>query len=130
VVEGLALAARDCYGEMGSIPNEIRGTGGGARSRSLRRIFGSALDANVRTSSREEAGAAGAAMMATVSLKHYSSMQACVDEWVTPLLGESEAPDAGLVTTYRETYPAYRTARTVLTPAWKALAEREGLHAR
>ena len=33
VVEGLGLAARDCYAAMGALPSELRLTGGAARSR-------------------------------------------------------------------------------------------------
>ena len=36
VVEGLGIAARDCYAAMGALPSELRLTGGAARSRSLR----------------------------------------------------------------------------------------------
>ena len=36
VVEGLGLAARDCYAAMGELPSELRLTGGAARSRALR----------------------------------------------------------------------------------------------
>ena len=48
VFEGLAFAARDCYSDMGALPEEIRLTGGAARSKPLRTIFGSVLAANVR----------------------------------------------------------------------------------
>ena len=54
VFEGLAFAARDCYLASGSIPREVRLGGGAARSRAMRAILAAALDANVRTLSREE----------------------------------------------------------------------------
>eukprot|EP01035_Chromulina_nebulosa_P046566 gene46566-63083_t len=44
---------------MGPLPKNIRLTGGAARSPSLRKILGAALNASVQTSEREEAGAAG-----------------------------------------------------------------------
>ena len=66
VFEGLAFAARDCYAAMGPLPQDIRLTGGGARSKALRLMFASALNAPVRSVEREEAGAAGAAMIAVV----------------------------------------------------------------
>ena len=58
VVEGLGMAARDCYAAMGDMPSELRLTGGAARSRSLRGVLAAAVQAPVRVSSREEAGAA------------------------------------------------------------------------
>ena len=123
VIEGLGLAARDCYDAMGDMPGEIRLTGGAARSKALRSIFSASVNASVRTSAREEAGAAGAAMMAAVANGVYDSMDACIAEWVTPLLGEAEAPDAALAGVYARTYPAYRASREALAPVWAQLSE-------
>lgn len=126
VLEGLAYAARDCYQAMGTMPDEVRLSGGASRSRSLRRILGAALRAKTRTSEREEAGAAGAAMMAAVSLGIYETMDACVAEWVTPLLGESEPFDTELAAIYDRAYPAFAEAHVALRPVWKTLAKTEG----
>jgi erythritol kinase len=123
VFEGLAFASRDCYAAMGPVPKEVRLTGGAARSVALRRILGAVLGAEVRTSKREEAGAAGAAMIAAVSIGAYPSMESCVAEWVTPLLGAPEAPDAALAARYDALYPAYAEARDALRPVWKTMAQ-------
>lgn len=125
VIEGLTLAARDCYAEMGPIPAEIRLSGGAARSRGLRRILGACLDRPVRVSARDEAGAAGAAMMAAVANGIYPDMNACIGEWVTPLLGATEAPDRDLVAVYDRIFPAYVSARQSLLPVWAALSDRQ-----
>ena len=82
VFEGLAFATRDCYLASGSIPNEIRLGGGAARSKAMRVILAAALDAKVRTLTREELGASGAAMMAAVNIGVYPDMNACADAWV------------------------------------------------
>jgi erythritol kinase len=124
VVEGLGMAARDCYAAMGDMPSELRLTGGAARSRSLRAVLAASVHAPVRVSSREEAGAAGAAMMAAVAVGAYRTMDDCIAEWVTPLLGPAEPPDQGLVRTYDRLFPAYVRARGALAPVWEALAER------
>ena len=108
---------------MGDMPGEIRLTGGAARSKALRSIFSASVNASVRTSAREEGGAAGAAMMAAVANGVYDSMDACIAEWVTPLLGEAEAPDAALAGVYARTYPAYRASREALAPVWAQLSE-------
>ena len=123
VYEGLAFAARDCYGAMGAVPAEVRLTGGAARSKALRRITGAALNTKLRASAREEAGAAGAAMMAAVALGQYATMDDCVADWVTPLLGEAEAPDADLAALYAAQFPAYQRSRQALAPTWRALAQ-------
>ena len=122
VYEGLAFAARDCYGVMGEMPGEIRVTGGAARSETLLQIFAATLNAPVRRVTREETGAAGAAMIAAMSLGLHSSLAACADTWVTPTLGTLTAPDPGLSRFYGELFPIYRSVREATPPAWAALA--------
>ncbi|RWM11440.1 MAG: carbohydrate kinase [Mesorhizobium sp.] len=122
VIEGLGLAIRDCYAAMGDLPSELRLSGGAARSKGLRGILSAAVHAPVRVSSREEAGAAGCAMMAAVAIGAYPDMSACIAEWVTPLLGPVETPDPALITAYDDLFTAFRAARQVLGPAWDALA--------
>ncbi|KAB2716109.1 FGGY-family carbohydrate kinase [Brucella intermedia] len=122
VVEGLGMATRDCYAAMGEMPAELRITGGAARSKALRGTLSAAVNAPVRVSAREEAGAAGAAMMAAVAIGAYPSMDDCIAEWVEPLLGAGEAPDAARARHYEELFVAYREARLALTPVWDKLA--------
>lgn len=126
VFEGLGFAARDCFLAMGGPPEELRLTGGAARSRMLRRILGATVGAGVRTSTREETGAAGAAMMAAVCIGRYEDMSACAAEWVKPLLGNTEPPDSDLARLYGHAYPAYAAAHTALRPVWRQLAEARG----
>lgn len=122
VIEGLGLAMRDCYAAMGSLPGELRLTGGASRSRGLRQVIAAAVQAPVRVSAREEAGAAAAAMMAAVAVGVYPDMESCVAEWVTPLLGTAEPPDPALMQTYDRLYPSYAQARQALPPIWAGLA--------
>ena len=123
IYEGLCFAARDCYMAMGGMPKEIRLTGGAARSAALKKIMASVLRAPVRTSSQEEAGAAGAAMIAAVNLKLYPSFDECVDEWVMPKLGASVLPDPTLADHYDRLFPTYVSSRKALAPSWRALRE-------
>ena len=127
VAEGLGMAMRDCYAAMGPLPSELRLTGGAARSRGLRGILSASLNAPVRVSGRDEAGAAGAAMMAAVAIGAYPDMEACIAEWVTPLLGEAEAPDPALAAAYAALFPAFAASRRALPPAWDALAAARSL---
>lgn len=123
VTEGLGMAMRDCYAAMGPLPQELRLTGGAARSKGLRSILGASIHAKVRTSSREEAGAAGAAMMAAVAIGAYPDMNTCIAEWVTPLLSAPEDPDPQLAATYDRLFPAFLAARRAAPPVWDALAK-------
>lgn len=122
VVDGIAFAAHDCYSVMGSPPAEIRLSGGAARSAALRRILGAVLNTRVRSSRREEAGAAGAAMIAAVSLRQYATMEDCAAVWAAPLLGPVDEPDPGLAADYRRVLPTYLEARQALKPVWRSLA--------
>ncbi len=48
-------------------------------------------------------------MMAAVAIGAYANMDDCIAEWVTPLLGEAEAPDAE---------QAHRYDRLFTQPIW------------
>ena len=126
IYEGLGYAARDCYGVMGNIPDEIRLTGGAARSSILLQIFADILGASVRRVMREETGAAGAAMIAAISLGRYSSLAACAESWVTPTLGALTEPDPKRRQLYDQLFPIYRTVREAMPPVWAALAQARG----
>jgi erythritol kinase (D-erythritol 1-phosphate-forming) len=126
VMEGLAFAARDCYAAMGALPREVRITGGAARSQALTAILGAALECDVRVCSRGEAGAAGAAMIATVAIGFYSDMTACAERWVRPYLNAPQMPDPALVLRYAQMFPAYLDARLATRPVWKQLAAVRG----
>jgi erythritol kinase (D-erythritol 1-phosphate-forming) len=121
VYEGIAFAARDCYSAMGPIPKEIRITGGAARSKTLRLILASALDAKVRSVLREEAGAAGAAMIAAVQQNLFPDMTACTNTWVEPHLGASTEPDVPLRKRYDTVFPLYVQAHKAMRPVWRGL---------
>ena len=125
VVEGLGLAARDCYAAMGPSLSEVRLSGGAGRSRALRAILAACLGAPVRVSSREEAGAAGAAMIAACAIGAYADMNAAIARWVTPALGEAEAADPALVDIYESLFPAYLATRKALEPVWDDLARKD-----
>ncbi len=121
IFEGLAFAARDCYAAMGSIPQEIRITGGAARSTALRTILASTLNAKVRSVSREEAGAAGAAMIAAVQQKIFPDMTACANIWVEPHLGSTTEPDDKLTSIYDTAFQFYVETRKAMRPHWRGL---------
>ena len=126
VVEGVGLAARDCYDAMGRTQTEVRLSGGAGRSPAVRAILAASLDAPVRVSLREEAGAAGAAMIAACAVGVFPDMHAAIARWVAPQLGPAEAPDPALAKTYEKTFAAYALARRALEPVWDRLAAFKG----
>ena len=122
VYDGLALAARDCYAAMGRVPAEIRLSGGAARSDALRRIVAAALDRPVRRVAQEEAGAAGASMIAAVAQGIFPDIGSCAERWVTPLLQPPEPPEPALVPVYDALFDAYLAGRRSAAPGWHAMA--------
>jgi erythritol kinase len=85
-------------------------------------VLASVLGAPVRELLREEAGAAGAAMMAAVAIGAFPDMNEAVARWVTPTLGEVVAPDPALAALYDRLFPIYVDARRAMPPLWSALA--------
>ena len=121
VIEGLCMASRDCYLAMGKIPHEIRLAGGATKSKTLRKIFSSALKTSIRTSNSKEPGATGAAMIGAMAIGVYQDWGKCISEWVTPNLGEAEEYDLDLANTYDELFKIYLNSRKQLKPLWPKL---------
>ncbi len=121
--EGIALAARDCYAAAGPLPQEMRLTGGAARSAALSQILASVLGAPVRRIEREECGAAGAAMMAAVAIGALPDLDAAAQRWVAPTLGAALPPDPALQPLYDRLFPLYVAARQAMAPLWAPLAQ-------
>lgn len=121
VVEGLGMAMRDCYEAMGGTATELRLSGGAVRSPTLRQILGASVNAKVRVSAREEAGAAGAAMMAAVAIGLYPTMDDCIKEWVVPLLGDGEVPDQALAAKYERLFEAFYHQRQSFPSTWATM---------
>lgn len=126
VFEGLCHAARDCYAAMGPIPSEIRLTGGAARSKALTHMLAGALGVPVRRAGREEAGAAGAAIMAAIQQGVYPDVAAATAEWVDPLLGERTRPDAQIAAAFARSFPVYLETRKAMRPIWRAWQSSQG----
>jgi len=51
-------------------------------------------------------------------------MDACVADWVTPLLGELEDHNPDETARYDQLFPSYVDLRHAMQPVWKQLASR------
>lgn len=123
VFEGICLAARDCYEALGPMPDEIRLSGGAARSPALRQLLATVTGRPVRVSHRAECGAAGAALTAAVSIGLERSVRDALPTWVDGCLdAQTTAPDASQVALYDALMPAYRSFAVGARPGWQALA--------
>lgn len=122
VIEGLGYATRDCYEALGDLPDEIRLTGGAAKSRVVQQILASVLNRPVRVVVQNEAAAAGAAMMAAVKHGFYNNIEDCVDQWLGNAMGEVIQPVAEDAIHYDHLYNIYLDYRKTQPPTWSSLA--------
>jgi erythritol kinase len=60
-------------------------------------------------------------MMAAVQQKLYPDMNACVAEWVDPLLGPVTEPDPELARRYDGAFAIYKQTRETMRPLWRAM---------
>jgi erythritol kinase len=121
IYEGMAFAGRDCYRALDHKPEEIRLAGGASNSALCRRILAASVNAPVRIVERAEAGAAGAALTAAVSIGLYDSIADGLGDWVTPYLGDLEPVDQDLTATYEKLFPAYRNGYLQMDGVWQTL---------
>lgn len=120
VYEGIALSIRDGYAVMPRPAQEIRLSGGGARSAFWSQMIADATSLPVVVpGGTSEFGAKGAALLAGVGVGTYASVSDAVR------LAQSEGvryePDPETAEVYRARYEVYRMIQHDLRPAWQAL---------
>ncbi len=86
-------------------------------------ILASVVNAEVRSVLREEAGAAGTAMIAAMQQKLFPDMAACAKAWVDPHLGASTYPDGQLNGYHDKLFLHFVAARKAMRPTWQGLRE-------
>ncbi|MGW8224968.1 MAG: xylulokinase [Anaerolineales bacterium] len=129
VLEGVAFGLRDSFelireAGLGSI-DQVRISGGGAKSQLWQQILADTLDVELVTVNTTEGAAFGAALLASVGAGMYSDVpQAC--EHMIRLTG-STAPSS-FSQDYQEFYPHYRDLYPALAGEFKTLAEISGSH--
>ena len=123
VYDSLGLAARDCYEGLGHRPDEVRVGGGAMRSQTIQTIVASALEVPLQLVEQEEAGAAGAAMVACLSLGHDTDVAAVCQRWVTPKFGTRVEPNPELSALYNKLLPVYRAGYQQSGDFWRSFAE-------
>ena len=95
--------------------------GGAANSAHCRKILAASVGAPVRIVERAEAGAAGAALTAAVSIGLYDEIADGLKDWVTPYLGDLEPVDDELAAVYDPLFPAYRDGYLQMDGVWRTL---------
>lgn len=79
------------------------------------------MNTPIRVVERAEAGAAGAALTAAVSIGQYQSIADGLQDWVTPYLGDLEPVDQTLAAIYEDLFPAYRDGYLQMDGVWRTL---------
>lgn len=120
VLEGVAFSMRECYAAMPVDVQEIRMTGGGARSHLWRQICADVLDRELAVPQVDESGAIGAALAAGVGAGHFANYAEGIARLV--LEGSTQTPDKTHRATYDRGYADYQQLRTKFTELWRARA--------
>jgi xylulokinase len=118
VLEGVAFSLKDCFSiiaEQGLALEQIRATGGGAKSHLWRQIIADVLDVELVTTSAREGPAFGAALLAGVASGIYSSIAHACD--ATVHIVERTMPRPAEARAYADLYEEFRA----LYPALKSI---------
>jgi xylulokinase len=117
VLEGVAFSLKDCMSiiqEQGLQMEQVRATGGGARSLVWRQIIADILGVELVITNATEGPAFGAALLAGVAAGVYSSVQeACAQ---TVRVVERTTPQDMTTEVYRQTYATYQALYPALKP--------------
>lgn len=117
VLEGVAFSLKDCFAiidEQGLRIEQVRATGGGAKSPIWRQIIADILGVELVTTNAQEGPAFGAALLAGVASGVYRSVQYACE--LTVRVVEHTTPDPARVALYERAYETYRALYPALKP--------------
>src|SRR3989440_329987 len=117
VLEGVAFSLKDCFGiirEQGLQLEQMRATGGGAKSPLWRQIITDVLGVELVTTNATEGPAFGAALLAGVAGGVYPSVQKACEQTVR--IVERTEPNPQAVQAYVKAYETYRALYPALKP--------------
>jgi xylulokinase len=125
VLEGVAFGLRDSMELVKasglSTIDQIRISGGGAKSALWRQVLADVMENELVTVNTTEGAAYGAALLAGVGTGVWSSVpEACR---ATIRVVNRTEPQTGQVRTYNELYPLYQALYPALKPTFKAVAD-------
>ena len=117
VLEGVAFSLKDCLSiirEQGLRIDQMRATGGGAKSSLWRQIIADVLGTELVLTNASEGPAFGAALLAGVASGVYRSVQdACAQ---TVHVSQHTEPRSEVASSYAQAYETYRALYPALKP--------------
>jgi xylulokinase len=123
VLEGITFGLADSLDlvrQLGGRVDDIRLTGGGARSPFWRQLMADVFDAEVAVTTSTEGPAFGAAILAGVAAGAFSSVEEACDALVH--VTTRVQPDPTRAARYRDVHAVYRGLYEALRPSTRALA--------
>jgi xylulokinase len=123
VLEGVSYGLRDSLELMrglGLSIEQVRASGGGARSPLWRQILADVFEAEIATVSVTEGAAYGAALLAAVGAGVYASVAEACQAAIQVTGSTQPGPEASV---YADYYPRYRALYPALAPQFEALAQ-------
>ncbi len=117
VLEGVAFSLKDCFTiieEQGLTLEQVRATGGGAKSPLWRQIIADVLGVELVTTNAQEGPAFGAALLAGVASGIYSSVQQACE--ATIHIVERTLPQSDKLVAYARAYEQFRALYPALKP--------------
>lgn len=123
VLEGVTYGLRDSLELMRALGlsiEQVRASGGGARSPLWRQILADVFDTEIVTVNVTEGAAYGAALLAGVGAGVYGSVAEACDT-VIQMTGHTQPGPA--VPVYEDYYPRYRALYPALAPEFQAVAQ-------
>ncbi|MGA9349383.1 MAG: xylulokinase [Anaerolineae bacterium] len=123
VLEGVTYGLRDSLELMRALGlsiEQVRASGGGARSPLWRQILADVFDTEIVTVNVTEGAAYGAALLAGVGAGVYGSVAEACDT-VIQMTGRTQPGPA--VPVYEDYYPRYRALYPALAPEFQAVAQ-------
>jgi xylulokinase len=123
VLEGVTYGLRDSLELMRALGlsiEQVRASGGGARSSLWRQILADVFDTEIVTVNVTEGAAYGAALLAGVGAGVYGSVAEACDT-VIQMTGRTQPGPA--VSVYKDHYPRYRALYPALAPEFEAMAQ-------
>ncbi|HLH61217.1 MAG TPA: xylulokinase [Ktedonobacteraceae bacterium] len=123
VLEGVAFSLKDCFTilrEQGLPIEQVRATGGGAKSLLWRQIIADVLGVELVTTNAQEGPAFGAALLAGVAAGLYPSIQQACDATVQVTAQTAPTPQTSQL--YARAYETYSVLYPTLKPIFNKIA--------